>query len=101
MSFDVSFFKTMKLSNSDRINENIAQKVSVSAQLSKKTDKTLFSWSLRKSPVISPLTPIGKKKIRVPLVNSKIAKASPIINQIFPVYKSTSSIRFFILANAT
>ena len=101
MSFDVSFFKTMKLSNSDRINESIAQKVSVSAQLSKKTDKTLFSWSLRKSPVIIPLTPIGKKKIMVPLVNSKIAKASPIINQIFPVYKSTSSIRFFILANAT
>ena len=53
----------MKLSNSDRINESIAQKVSVSAQLSKKTDKTLFSWSLSKSPVISPLTPIGKKKI--------------------------------------
>ena len=101
MSFDASFFKTIKLSNSDRINESTAQKVSVGAQLSSKTDKTSFSWSLRKSPVIIPLTPIGKKKIRVPVVNSRIAKASPIINQILPVYKSTSSIRFYILANGT
>ena len=85
----------MKFKANESMKDNIAQRVKAQDQLSKRIGKDPLSWSLSIRPVKSPLAPVGRKNIRVPLVSSRMASNNPIINQIFPEYKRISSIICF------
>jgi len=82
----------MKLRARESMKDSIAQRVKAPDQLSKRIGKEPFSCILRTRPVRSPLAPVGRKNMRVPLVSSKMASNNPIINQTFPEYKRISSI---------
>ena len=91
---DTTGIFTRKFKANDKSNEIIAQNVKVMAQSLRRILSISFSCNFKTKPVRSPLNPVGKKTINVPLVSSRIARIKPMINQTFPEYKRVSIIIF-------